>query len=91
MRSPARCGRPKHGCGRRGRREDGEGSVKRDGAAAVTRRRVHLDGPDGRLLGTVVEEADHWRASMMIAGQLHQQYFDSLDETAAWLRSIAPK
>ena len=60
-------------------------------SAKISVWRVLQGGPAGRLLGTVAEEAEHWRASMMIAGELHQQYFDSLDAAAAWLLSITPK
>ena len=59
-------------------------------SAKISVWRVLQGGPTGRLLGTVAEEAEHWRATMMIGGELHQQHFNSLEAAAAWLLSIAP-
>jgi len=52
---------------------------------------VRLDGPAGRLLGTVTAHDGLWQASAVIIGKLHTQRFPDRDKAAAWLLHIAPK
>ena len=50
---------------------------------------VRLDGPAGRLLGSVTEHDGYWQASADIIGKLHTQRFPDRDAAALWLARLA--
>jgi len=52
---------------------------------------VRLDGPAGRLLGSVTDHGDHWQASVVVDNQLHTQPFLDREQAAVWLLSVAPR
>ncbi len=61
------------------------------GQPAANVYQVRLDGPAGRLLGSVTEQDGYWQADTVVAGKLHTQPFPDRDRAAAWLLEIAPR